>query len=137
MHRLMTALVLTGALAQGAGAQGWHTTRSRTHPYDIPTPLADDPAPFVNVPAQIGFYGGMLVGLGPGLLVGLPMLLADHVAQGEASQLSVDVIQAPAVYTGVAMQYAVGGPFYVTKALLWDLPGRLIYGKRAGVMRGF
>ncbi|HPD16400.1 MAG TPA: hypothetical protein PLE19_15715 [Planctomycetota bacterium] len=133
----MALLLLAGAMATGANAQGWHTTRSRTHPYNIPTPLADDPSAFVSVPAQVGFYGGMLAGLAPGLLVGLPLLLVDQVAQGEASQFSVDVVQAPAIYTGVAMQYAVGGPFYVTKALLWDFPGKLIYGRRAGVMRGF
>ena len=127
MRGILLAL-FTGALATGqAWAQGgWESAVPRTHPYDIPTPLADDPSPFVNVPARIGYYTGLLAGLPPGVLVGLPIALVERATQGQASQFTADVMQLPAVYAGVGMHYMVGGPFYLTKTVMWDIPRALL-----------
>ncbi len=130
MLRTLAASCVLVTAALTACAQGWESALPRTHPYNVPTPLADDPSPFVNIPARTGFYAGMLAGLGPGLLLGGPFLLIDHIAAGEASQFSADLVQVPAVYSGVAMHYAAGAPFYLAKLAMWDLPGALLGRRR-------
>ncbi|MBM4034301.1 MAG: hypothetical protein FJ291_21350 [Planctomycetes bacterium] len=125
--RAMAAAALVGiSLAGQAWAQGWDTSRTRTYPFNVPTPLVDDRSAFVSVPASVGFYSGMLAGLVPGLALGLPLALGERAATGEVSQSTANVITAPAVYTGVAMHYAAGTPFYLTKLVFWDLPRGLL-----------
>ena len=125
--RTLPHVVLMVAMATAAArGRGWESTLPRTHPYNIPTPLADDPSAFVHVPARIGFTVGAILGLGPGLLLGGPPAVIERIALGEVSQFSVDLIQTPAIYSGVAMQYAAGVPFYLAKTVFWDLPGPLL-----------
>jgi len=126
MKTLPIVLLALASAAATASAQGWQNARPRTYPYNIPTPLADDPSPFVNVPARLGFTTGVILGLGPGLLIGGPPAIIERIATGSVSQFSVDLVQVPAVYGGVAMQYAAGAPFFLAKAVFWDIPGRLL-----------
>ena len=132
MRIVAIALAVCGALAGEAWAQGWESALSRTHPFNVPTPLADSRDPFVGVPARIGFYAGMAVGLVPGLMAGVPLALFDQATTGRTSQFSANVIQAPAVYSGVAMQYMAGAPFFAGKVMFWDIPRRLLYGAQTG-----
>lgn len=113
------------AVACASQAQGMEPAVPRTYPYNIPTPLADDPSAFVHVPARVGFYGGMLMGLGPGVMLGVPVALVERVTAGQASQFSADLMGGPSVYSGVVMHYAAGMPFYLTKVVFWDLPHRV------------
>ncbi|HUT32597.1 MAG TPA: hypothetical protein VNE39_03870 [Planctomycetota bacterium] len=141
MRGILLALFASALAAGGARAQGWESTLSRTHPYDIPTPLADDPSPFVHVPARVGFYTGMFTGLLPGVMIGMPIGLLERATQGHASQFTADLMQLPAMYAGVGMHYVAGGPFYLTKLVMWDLPrGILGVDKRGsrgtGVLHG-
>jgi hypothetical protein len=127
---MRVAAVLVGiAVAGQAWAQGWDTSRSRTFPFNVPTPLMDERSQFVSVPASVGFYSGMVAGLVPGLALGLPLALGERAATGKVSQFTANVITAPSVYAGVGMHYATGTPFYLTKLVLWDLP-RGVLGRR-------
>ena len=126
MKVLLVVLCVWWAAAGEAWAQGWSGGQSRTYPFKIGTPLMDHRSPVVSVPATLGFYTGMVAGLGPGLLMGLPLALADQAVKGETSQFSANVLSAPSVYTGVAMHYAAGGPAYVGKLVFWDIPSRLL-----------
>ncbi len=82
------------------------------------------------MPARVGFYGGMLMGLVPGVMLGAPVALVERATTGRASQFSADLIGVPSVYSGVAMHYMAGMPFYLTKAAFWDIPHALTGGKR-------
>ncbi len=126
MRGVLLALFAAAAAGQAWAQGGWESAVPRTHPYNIPTPLADDPSPFVNVPARLGFYTGLIAGLPPGVIVGLPIALVERATKGQASQFTADVMQLPAVYAGVGMHYMAGGPFYLTKAVMWDFPRALL-----------
>lgn len=122
MRGALAAALVLSACAAGARAQGMQSSLPRTHPYNVPTPLADDPSAFVHVPARFGFHAGMLAGLVPGVMLGVPVALAERATAGRASQFSADLIGVPSVYSGVAMHYMTGGPFFLAKTIFWDIP---------------
>lgn len=143
-----TSVVLAMTLFAGAGSPGCmpqgtlrgldrlHRTVDRLFPL-----CRDDRSAVVIAPAGLGAIVGGTAGLVVGLVavwpVGALEWAAHSVAGGGGSEMPAATVAfvGPPVLGAVAGHYALGGPVYVAKLLLWDGPVTLATKGPGGVWR--
>ena len=105
-------------------------------------PLCHNDSAVVAAPATIGAVAGGTAGLAVGVVAVVPVgaleWAAHSVAGGGGSEMPAATVAfvGPPILGAVAGHYALGGPVYVTKLVVWDGPVTLVTKGPGAVWRG-